>query len=82
MRRHPADAFGLVDTARSVAEWCQDWFDRDDSAASPSENPRGPVAGMCKIVSGRAWSDGPNRITVFFRNWTRPIQPTLKLGLR
>ena len=82
VKRYPANAFGLYDMAGSVAEWCQDWFSREYYAASPAENPQGPTAGFYKIVRGGAWSDGPNRITVFFRNWARPNQRTPNLGLR
>ena len=78
---HPND-FGLYDMAGGVAEWCQDWFNRTYYSNSPAENPKGPSEGMYRIVRGGAWSDGPNRITVFFRNWIRPNQRTPNLGFR
>ncbi len=79
---HAANGFGLHDMAGGVTEWCQDWFERTYYANSPPENPRGPQDGMYRIVRGGAWSDGPNRITVFFRNWVRPNQRTPNLGFR
>lgn len=82
VRRYPANPFGLHDMGGSVAEWCQDWFEREYYASSPTENPQGPAAGMYKIVRGGSWADGPNRITVFFRNWARPNQRTPNLGFR
>ncbi len=81
-RTYPPNAFGLYDMAGGVAEWCHDWFDREYYATSPAENPQGPAEGLYKIVRGGAWSDGPNRITVFFRNWVRPNQRTPNLGFR
>ena len=80
--QHPPNDFGLYDMAGGVAEWCQDWFNRTYYSNSPAENPKGPAEGMYRIVRGGAWSDGPNRLTVFFRNWIRPNQRTPNLGFR
>lgn len=80
--QHPPNDFGLHDMAGGVAEWCQDWFLRTYYSESPTANPKGPSEGMYKIVRGGAWSDGPNRLTVFFRNWIRPTQRTPNLGFR
>ncbi len=80
--QHEPNGFGLHDMAGGVTEWCHDWFERTYYAKSPEENPRGPSDGMYRIVRGGAWSDGPNRITVFFRNWVRPSQRTPNLGFR
>ena len=78
----PANQFGLHDMAGNAAEWCQDWFERTYYERSPADNPKGPADGMYRIVRGGAWSDGPNRITVHFRNWVRPNQRTPNLGFR
>lgn len=76
------NAFGLYDMAGSVSEWCSDWFDRAYYETGPAENPTGPEAGKYKIIRGGSWSDGPRRVTVFFRNWVRPNQTTPNIGFR
>jgi sulfatase modifying factor 1 len=76
------NAYGLYDMAGGVSEWVQDWLDRSYYAVSPERNPKGPEAGKYKMVRGGAWSDGPRRVTVFFRNWVRPNQTTPNIGFR
>jgi formylglycine-generating enzyme required for sulfatase activity len=80
-KRKP-NAYGIYDMAGGVAEWCSDWFERNYYETSPRKNPTGPEQGMYKAIRGGAWSDGPNRITVFFRNWVRPNQKTPNIGIR
>jgi iron(II)-dependent oxidoreductase len=78
----PPNEFGLFDMAGSVSEWTADWFEREYYKSSPSRNPKGPESGSYKVIRGGAWSDGPARITVFFRNWVRPNHKTPNLGFR
>lgn len=79
---HPTNPFGLYDMAGSVSEWCSDRFERTYYERSPKENPQGPAEGMYKIIRGGSWADGPQRVTVFFRNWVRTNQRTPNLGFR
>lgn len=76
------NAFGVFDMAGNVSEWVNDWFDRTYYETSPPKNPTGPETGKYKMVRGGAWSDGPRRVTVFFRNWVRPNQTTPNIGFR
>ena len=76
------NAFGVFDMAGNISEWVNDWFDRTYYETGPAKNPIGPETGKYKIVRGGAWSDGPRRVTVFFRNWVRPNQTTPNIGFR
>ena len=76
------NAFGLYDMAGNIAEYVSDWFDRTYYETGPAKNPTGPESGKYKMVRGGAWSDGPRRLTVFFRNWVRPNQTTPNIGFR
>ncbi len=78
----PPNAYGLYDMAGSVSEWCADWFEREYYSGGPSTNPKGPATGIYKIIRGGAWSDGPRRVTVYFRNWVRPEQRSPNIGFR
>lgn len=47
--------FGLYDMHGNVSEWCQDWFDEDYYATSPTTNPQGPSTGIFRVLRGGNW---------------------------
>lgn len=49
------NSFGIFDLCENVHEWCADWFEKDYYAASPTHNPRGPVAGERRASRGGSW---------------------------
>jgi formylglycine-generating enzyme required for sulfatase activity len=50
------NAWGLYDMYGSVWEWCQDWYDKEYYAKSPTENPAGPATGSDRVYRGGTWS--------------------------
>jgi len=51
----PANGYGLTDLSGSCHEWCMDWYEEGYYLASPTLNPRGPLAGTRRVSRGGAW---------------------------
>ena len=52
--------WGLYDMYGNVAEWCNDRYGPDYSAASLDRNPRGPAEGSLAVIRGGAWDSKPD----------------------
>ena len=39
----------------NVWEWCEDWYDKDYYAKSPTDDPTGPLGGSLHVDRGGGW---------------------------
>jgi formylglycine-generating enzyme required for sulfatase activity len=58
---------GIYDMTGNVWEWCNDWYDADYYAKSPSMNPQGSKTGLFKVIRGGSWGGLSNFNRVTFR---------------
>jgi len=76
------NAWGLYDMHGNVWQWCQDYYDKNYYATSPTENPAGPLTGWERVVRGGPYDYGP----AFCRAANRgPLAPSVhnpNLGFR
>ncbi|MDF1723118.1 MAG: SUMF1/EgtB/PvdO family nonheme iron enzyme [Alcanivorax sp.] len=75
---YPPNPLGMYDMTGNVAEWVQDWYDKNYYEKSPGVNPKGPDSGTKKLLRGGSVG-GTQRYNVLFRR-ARATEPDDKQG--
>jgi formylglycine-generating enzyme required for sulfatase activity len=74
--------FGLYDMHGNVWEWCQDPFDVEYYANSPSHDPPGPATGEERVYRGGGWFNCARGFRSSSRSGDVPENRHLTLGFR
>ncbi len=64
--------YGLCDISGNLWEWCADYYQEDCYALSPSDNPKGPSTGPCRVLRGGGWDSGPSGARASIRGGDGP----------
>ena len=74
--------FGLYDMHGNVWQWCQDLWDENYYANSPTENPQGPDHGAARLLRGGSWYYDPMDCRSAYRNGYYPGLRIIGFGFR
>ncbi len=77
------NAWGLYDMLGNVWEWCQDGWDAEFYAKSPSDDPVAPVgASAGRVLRGGSWDGYARLVRAAFRYWLDPGYRNGNVGFR
>lgn len=79
-----ANRFGLHDMHGNVAEWVEDWYDRDfyRSLEDGKRNPVNPTGSGGRVLRGGSWSSPAVKLRCASRDWLAPDKGYVGYGFR
>ena len=75
-----ASAYGCLDMAGNVAEWCSDWI--GSYSGGTQIDPQGPAAGSYRVVRGGNWASGQGNCRAAYRGFSAPANDDSGMGFR
>jgi formylglycine-generating enzyme required for sulfatase activity len=79
-----ANPYGLYDIMGDGWKWCNDWYDKNYYASSPTTNPAGPATGNSRVLRGGVWIGSMFILGDFFKSGYRdgrsPLTVTPSVG--
>jgi formylglycine-generating enzyme required for sulfatase activity len=80
--QYPANKWGLSDMTGNVWEWTSDYYTRDAYTASSQTDPKGPDAGLYRVIRGGGWYSDKNLLRTTNRQWFTPENAEVSIGFR
>jgi formylglycine-generating enzyme required for sulfatase activity len=77
----PPNDFGIYDMHGNVWEWCHDLYEGQYSLGEVN-NPKGPLAGVSRVLRGGCWNDGAWICRSAYRNLSTPSSRHSYTGFR
>jgi formylglycine-generating enzyme required for sulfatase activity len=84
VRQKQPNSWGLYDMLGNVKEWVADWYEENYYRTLPSlaTDPKGPPAGVHRVLRGAYWGDGPAEVRASNRDFSIPGNRSAGYGFR